>query len=757
MARITAFPQFIEEVKRRVLKHRKPILWSVATLLLAGAVSIAAIFAGLPGREELRTLGEMPQATTLYDVRNRPVFTIFKEYRIEVPLSKVSPHLRKAIVAFEDQRFEAHKGFDPRRILGAAVADLRSGRKAQGASTITQQLARQTFLTREKKIWRKVREVALAIRIEGMYSKEEILELYLNKVYFGDGLYGAEAAARGYFGKSAADLDLSEAALLAGLVNAPSVNAPTVNMSRATARRALVLRAMREQDIITAEAFERANGERIALRDVLRREEPSGQFFKEEVRQLLVKQFGWERLSEGGLRVYTTIDPELQQAAEATVAKSLEQIEARRARRKQAPGAGRLEGALVAMEPTTGEIRAMVGGRDFKASRFNRATQALRQPGSAFKPFVYAAALESGYTPASLVEHLDTPIQTLQGAWIPEDEHSDAPVMTVRTALRTSSNRAAVRMLEQVGISKTVDQARRLGMGTVPSVPSLALGSGEVTLMAMTSAYSAFADGGQLRAPLLIRRVEDAEGKVLFEAKQAPRQVVSPQTAFLMTSMLTDIVNYGTAYRARQEGFTLTAAGKTGTTNDYVDAWFVGYTPLLSTGVWIGFDKPRTIISNGFAGELAVPMWARFMKAATASHKPIAFKAPQGVASVSVCRLSGLLPGQACDRVMTEYFVRGASPTQTCDQHSFFVDSGQLASGSVLPAAGAESHPPSSHPAQSAETPARSTSAAPPELTAAEQREDAENPKKKRGFWGRLFGKGKDAKSDDSEVVSQRK
>ena len=275
----------------------------------------------------------------------------------------------------------------------------------------------------------------------------------------------------------------------------------------------------------------------------------------------------------------------------------------------------------------------MVGGRDFKTSRFNRATQALRQPGSAFKPFVYASALEAGYSPASLVTRLDEPVDTLQGAWIPEDEHSDGSEMTVRAALRTSSNRAAVRMLEEVGIAKAVAQAKKMGMGNVPSVPSLALGSGEVTLMAMTSAYATFADQGLLRRAIFIRRVEDADGAVLFEAKPTAEQVISPRTAFLMTSMLSDVVNYGTAYKARQEGFTHPAAGKTGTTNDYVDAWFVGFTPHLVTGVWVGFDKPRTIIANGFAGELAVPLWARFMKQATAHDKPDTFKRPGGLTS----------------------------------------------------------------------------------------------------------------------------
>jgi penicillin-binding protein 1A len=456
-------------------------------------------------------------------------------------------------------------------------------------------------------------------------------------------------------------------------------------------------------------------------------------------------------LSEGGLRVYTTIDPAMQRAAEAHVAASLDEIEARRARRtrnrKPEPSAAPLEAALVAMDPTTGEVRALVGGRDFKASRFNRATQALRQPGSAFKPFVYASALEAGYSPASLVTRLDEPVQTLQGAWMPEDEHSDGSSMTVRTALRTSSNRAAVRMLEEVGIARTVAQARKMGMGNVPSVPSLALGSGEVTLMAMTSAYAAFADSGRLRPANFIRRVEDADGNVLFTAATSAEPVVSPRTAFMMTSMLADVVNYGTAARARQEGFTYPAAGKTGTTNDYVDAWFVGFTPHLVTGVWVGFDKPQTIISNGFAGEVAVPMWARFMKQATAADKPDRFTVPQGLRAVNVCRTSGQLPGAACDRVITEYFASGGAPTELCQEHNFLAPTAQLAA--VYPAAPVTTTRDAPRPAVG---PADAAPQTPPAIVTAE---DVEQPKKKRGFWGRLFGRG-DKNSDKDNKEDER-
>ena len=720
--------------------------WTFLALLAVFCAGIWSIVATLPGRDELRSLGDMSQATTLYDIHDKPVFTIFKEYRIEVGLSHMSPHLRRAIVAIEDQRFADHKGVDLTRIVGSAVVNLRAGRRAQGASTITQQLARQMFLGREKTLWRKIREAMLAIRIERMYSKDEILELYLNKVYFGDGLHGAEAAARGYFGKSADDLSLSEAALLAGLVRTPSSDGPTVSMTRAKARRAVVLKAMLDERIITDAAFARASHESVELRDTLRREEPIGQHFKEEVRRQLVKQFGWERLSESGLRVYTTIDPDMQRAAEAQVAQSLKQIDARRAARRGKQSASDhdpLEAALVALDPRTGEVRAMVGGRGFATSKFNRATQAQRQPGSAFKPFVYATALEAGYSPASLVDGLNDPIQTLQGAWIPEDEHSTGSAMTIRAALRTSSNRAAVRMLEEVGITKTVAYAQRLGIGALPSVPSLALGSGEVTLMSMTMAYATFANGGMLNHSTMIRRVEDSHGKTIFETKRDPRQVVSPATAFMMASMLSDVVNYGTAYRARQEGFTLPAAGKTGTTNDFVDAWFVGFTPNLITGVWIGFDRPHTIIANGFAGDLAVPLWARFMKTATAGDKPEWYSPPKGIVTAQVCRVSGLLPGEFCDRIITEYFPRGSVPTRTCQAHGFEFAGTQIANAipanhDAAPAASGSMQP--SSPVMDAPAIASSDTS----VSESGAVVTAPEAPKKRGFWSKVFWEGQE-------------
>jgi 1A family penicillin-binding protein len=726
-----------------------------------GATALFAhqVFDGVPDRGSLSRVTEMARASVFYDHENKPAFAIFREQRIEVPLSQMSGHLKHAMIAIEDQRFFEHQGIDMIRMAGAALVNLREQRAAQGASTITQQLARLSFLTPDKTFTRKLQEIVLAAVIETEYSKDLILELYLNKVYFGAGLYGAEAASLGYFGKHAADLTVAEAALLAGLVKAPSSYAPTVNLERALKRRAVVLQAMRDTGAIDQATFDAARSAKPVLVDALRKEEPYGRFFKEHVRRELVARFGEDRVYEGGLRVFTTIDVEMQRAADAEVQRVLKDLERRRnARAKKAAAAGPpLQASLVAIDPRNGEVRALIGGRDFIQSNYNRALQAKRQPGSAFKPFVYAAALEAGYTPASLIEHLDEPIQTVQGAWVPEEGHSTATAMTMRSALKTSSNRAAVRMIEDLGVKKAVAYAERVGMGVMPSVPSLALGSGEVTLESLTSAYAVFASAGVRRPPIYIRRVETADGEVLYTAPNDAEQVVGEQTAYLMTHMLADVINHGTAWRARQLGFKLPAAGKTGTTNDYHDAWFVGYTPRLVTGVWVGFDQPQPIIAGGYAADVAVPMWAAFMRKATDGDPAEWYKAPRGIVSANVCRLSGKRPVEGCygalaeveedgepvaSSVYTEYFVKGTEPEDTCPLHSsrsiFSRVAGWL--GGSTPAA----------PEQR-----RSDVRTADEVTTAEARveeaarETAKEPeKKKRGFWSRVFGVGRDKDGD---------
>lgn len=784
----------------RSLFTNRPRLFAATTVTIALIVVLVAgvtawftvdVTAGLPDRQAIGGLGDMAQSTTIYDINDRPVFTIFKEQRIEVPLERISPNFLKAVISVEDQRFYEHSGVDAIRVGAAVLRNIEEGRRAEGGSTITQQLARQSFLSRDKTYRRKLKEVILAAYIESVYSKKEILELYLNKVYFGDGLYGVEAAARGYFAKSASDLTVDEGALLAGLIQSPSSYAPSVNLDRAIARRGVVLQTMVASGAIDQATADRARKAPVRLANSLEIKETSGLYFKEQVRRELVERFGWQRVYQGGLRVSTTLDPELQQAAERLVEKGLHDIERRQGfayppreadpppvqaasvnqPAKETASTDYLQGALVAFDPETGYVRALVGGRDFDESRFNRAVQAKRQAGSAFKPFVFAAAIEAGYSPASVITNLNDPILTAQGDWVPEDEHTTANSMTLRTALRTSSNRAAVQLLNSVGIPTAVDYAKRLSVGTPPSVPSLALGAGEVTLLSMTSAYGAFANGGTVRSPVFIRRVEDSEGKVLYTDEAKSQRAVSETTAFLMASMLSDVINYGTAYRARQAGFTLPAAGKTGTTNEYVDAWFIGFTPHLVTGVWIGFDQPKTILRNGYAGELAVPMWASFMKTATRGNKADQFERPANIAAVNVCRVSGKLPNGGCDDVevvtrdgfverrsmiYTEYFVRGTQPTTLCPLHEPLSLLDRLAGvfgkdnhppavpadevGLRVPSVSGTRTPPTPPP-PAARAPAKET---PPEASAP----TTEEPKKKRGFWSRVFGVGKDKDQD---------
>jgi 1A family penicillin-binding protein len=730
----------------------RPRALAAAIVLLALGLTGGAAFllwfaydltAGLPTKAQVRALGDMAQATTIFDAHDTPAFTFFKEQRIEVPLERMSPNLIKAIVSVEDQRFYEHRGVDFVRVAAAAVRNLHERRRAEGGSTITQQLARQTFLSRDKTYRRKLKEVILAAHIEREYSKKDILELYLNKVYFGDGLYGAEAASRGYFGKHASELTVDEAALLAGLIQSPSSYAPTVNLDRATARRNVVLQTMASAGAIDQAQYERAKQAAVDLTNTLEMRESFGLYFKENVRKELVERFGAARVAEGGLRVFTTLDPDLQRAAEKTLEDGLAAIERRRGyahprREADSTGSDYLQGALVAMDPRTGAVRAMVGGRDFTESRFNRATQARRQSGSAFKPFVYAAALEAGYSPATVIDNLNLPIMTPDGSWVPEDAHASAGSMTMRAALRMSSNRAAVQMLNTIGIPTAVSYAQKLNVGTPPSVPSLALGTSDVTLLSLTSAYGAFADEGLLRAPMLIRRVEDSDGKVLFQDSGKSQRAVSEATAFLMSSMLADVINSGTAYKARQAGFTLPAAGKTGTTNGYADAWFVGFTPHLVTGVWVGFDQPQTIAANGYAAELAVPIWGGFMKIATKGDAPDWFTKPADVVSANVCRLSGKLPNAGCaavpaldengylvtrSQVYTDYFVKGTQPTTICPLHPGGIPVDAATLPIPVPTTGVAPSPPIGVP------PVNGGTVEPA-------------PQKRPGFWRRVFGGG---------------
>lgn len=746
---------------RRVKGRHVAMAASVLLALLL--VVIADVVVGSPSTREIRAMGDLPVATVVHDQDDAYAFTIFEERRHEMPLDRVSPHLIQAVLAIEDQRFFRHHGLDIRRIAGSVWANIWSASLEQGASTITQQLAKLSFLTPEKTWRRKLKEAYLALRVEQIYSKEEILEIYLNKIYFGDGLHGVDAAARGYFGRSAADLELPEATMLAGLIQRPSAYTPTRHPDRARARQAVVINQMVAAGMIDRETAETLAQTPVKLADG--GHEQTGAYFKQAVTRELVDRFGWDLVSRGGLRVFTSYDPVAQAAAEDALDRGLAAIEARRTFRHKTrsdlaaetrqgdESPDYLQGAIVALVPSTGAIRVLVGGRDYRDSQFDRVTQARRQSGSAFKPFVYAAALEQGHSPATLITGLNTPIATPEGPWLPDDGHATgATAMTFRTALRTSNNRAAAQVLQTVGVDPAVSYVKRLGLDA-PAVPSMVLGTGDVTLLDLTTAYAVFANGGLLPAPFLIRRVEDAGGTVLFTHESASTRVVSEATAFQITGMLADVIDRGTGWQARQAGFRHPAAGKTGTTDEYRDAWFVGYTPDLVAGAWVGFDRPRTIVPGGYASDLAVPLWGTFMRDATARASGRAFSRPNDVSAIEVCEQSGLLPGAACRRasrvsaegepragspVVVEYFRRGTEPTEECPIHAT-TWYGRVVTAALAPSA----FPASSTVGTLGVPPARTAAddtAPEPVLAAGTEQVEPAAPERKRGFWGRVFG-----------------
>ncbi len=714
------------------------------TILKAGIAAAAIVLvaasvwwwrslcADLPGDAAIRHIGQSAQSTIIFDENDQAASTLSTEERIDVPLARVSPYFLKALIAVEDQRFYSHGAIDPPRIAAAAFANVTHGRAAQGASTLTQQLARASFLTPQKTLRRKLQEVVLASRIERQYTKSQILELYVNKVYFGSGLWGVEAASLGYFGKHASALSLAEAATLAGLVQSPSTYAPTTDPAKAIRRRGTVLKMMLDSGVIDRQTYLNASHEGLKLKDALSRRPAHGEYFFEAIRKSLVDDYGADTVYKGGLRVHSTLDPQMQAAAEAAVTSSLQTLEEQRAktmgkRQDDEP----LQAALIAIDPKTGFVRALVGGRDFSESRFDRALQAYRQPGSAFKPFVYAAAIEDGYTGATIIDHLDKPLPTLQGAWLPDDGHVDATSIDVRNALRVSSNRAAIQVMDEIGIPRVIQYAKSFGLDRLPAVPSLALGAGEVTLASLTSAYAAFANGGFVRKPTLIRHIEYGDGEGLMQWQDDPSRAIDETTAFLMSDILADVVNAGTAAQARTLGFRLPAAGKTGTTNNYNDAWFVGYTPKLVVGVWVGFDTPHTILRNGFASSVAVPLWAKFMAEATRGDKPEWLRVPDNIVAVEVCPVSGRLATTNCDEHRREYFVRGTQPVDYCSVHSPGLFKRIFGLVAVKPA----------EPPQLDATPV-ANSAEPGRVVKEDSKpKEPEAPPKKRGFWSRIFGR----------------
>lgn len=667
-------------------KQRLNIVARISLVLfvfcLGAALGVYRYFSrDLPSTARLEKL-EPSLKTQVFAADSSLVGEFYEQNRVLLRLDEIPRHFIDATIAVEDRKFYAHWGVDAVGLVRAVVANVRAGRIVEGASTITQQLARNLFTMFDVSLSRKIKEAILALKIERMYSKDEILEMYVNQINFGSGAYGVEAAAREYFGKNAGDLTLGESALIAGLPRNPRDYSPHYNLERALQRRAVVLHAMVDTGKIS-----RAVADSVAASPVKIGKEASGErfaaFFLEHVRRYLETKYGADRIYHDGLKVYTTLDPLLQRVAEDSMETHLALMERqhRYAQTKTDYEAviekgedvpvDYLQGAVLAIEPQTGFIRAMVGGRSFRDSKWNRAVQAKRQPGSAFKPFVYLAALENGYTPADII--LDAPIvlDLPNGdVYKPQNfsEEFEGEV-TARHALNHSINVAAVRVILAVGPAAAINAAHRLGI-TSPLQPvySLALGTGDVSLLEITSAYAALAAGGVRAEPLFIRSIQDRDGKLLEENPVYRQEVLSPQLSYVMTSMLQSALDEGTGRGARSMGFVDPAAGKTGTTNDCTDAWYVGYTPELAVGVWTGFDVKKTMGTKMTGSRVALPIWTSVMKAHYREHRGEAFPEPDGIVHRAVCGQSGLLVTPQCGSTRREVFIEGTEPTRPCDR-----------------------------------------------------------------------------------------
>lgn len=579
------------------------------------------------------------------------------EQRHDVPLADIPAHLQHAFVAVEDHRFFHHPGVDPIALGRAVLRNVRSPGTVEGGSTLTQQLARTLFLSNKKSYGRKIREAALALMIDSDLSKQQILELYLNRIYLSAGVYGVETMSRHLFRRPAKTLSLAECALIAGLARSPAGLSPWTNLQGALERSHVVLARMRQEGFITEAQEREARAARIRIAPYPGPSDPRGGYAKEFLRQRFREVFGGDQPPDWQVR--TSFVPDLQEAAERAVSEGL--------RRFSHP---QLQAALVAMDPRSGDILALVGGRDFRVSQFNRATRSRRQPGSAFKPLLFAAALEHGFSPVSVLSGLATIRPQGPEEWAPRNAGGETDdVLTLRAALIESNNRAATALQQRVGARPVLRLASSAGLRDLPNVPSLSLGTGEVTPLDLTAAFAMFPNGGLAVRPRGITSIVDADGGSAYENRPQTERVLSPETAYQMVSMLEDVMNRGTASAARQWGIRFPAGGKTGTTDDFKDAWFVGFSSSVVVAVWVGFDQPRTIAPGAYGARYALPLWSDFMRRAARRRVPQPFNAPPGLQDEQLCSVSYVRPVEGCP-VYTEHFKeRDDVPSRLCTVH----------------------------------------------------------------------------------------
>ena len=523
------------------------------------------------------------------------------EHHQDVPIADIPVNLQNAFIAIEDHRFYRHPGVDPIALGRAIVRNIRASGTVEGGSTLTQQLARTLFLSNKRSYGRKAREAVLAVMIDAHLSKTQILELYLNRIYLSAGVYGVETMSRHLFGKPAKQLTLAESALIAGLAQSPAGLSPWTNLDGAVERSHVVLSRMREQGFITAGQEETAVHARIRIIPYPGSVDARGGYAKEFLRQRFRDEFGGDHPPDWDVR--TTFSQDLQAIGERVVADGLRRF-----------GKPELQAALVALDPVTGNILAVVGGRDFRVSQFNRATRSRRQPGSAFKPLLFAAALEHGYSPVSVLEGLANIAPQGPDEWSPRNADGTTPdALTLRAALLESNNRAASVLQQRVGSRPVLKLASDVGLHDLPDVPSLSLGTGLVSPLELTAAFAAFPNGGLAVRPRGILSVTDADGVTVFEDIPRAERVIAQETAYQMVSMLADVIDRGTGTAVRQWGIRAPIGGKTGTTNDFKDAWFVGFSSSIVAGVWVGFDQPETIGREAYGSKYALPIWSDFM------------------------------------------------------------------------------------------------------------------------------------------------
>jgi penicillin-binding protein 1A len=618
----------------------------IMALFMASAVTVYS--ATLP-KNMRQKLEKVQRASAVYDRHNQLIGNLYYSRRVWVDGNGISKALRQAAVATEDSRFYEHNGVDMRGIARAVYHNLLPGGSLEGGSTITQQLAKISLLSSARTLVRKVRDITLALQIEQTYTKDEILTMYLNSVYLGHGNVGAEAAARYYFGKSAGKLNLSEAAVLAGIIRSPENYSPVKHPRAARTRRNWVLQKMLEQKMITKTQYKTALASEIHLAKTSNLATVGG-YFLDYVRECLLKEgFAEADLQFGGYKIYTSLDLKWQKAAERVMREL-----------PKTPGAKQQpEGALVSVDPQTGEIAAMVGGHSYVATQYNRSVRSYRQPGSAIKPFVYATALEKGFTAASILEDKPLTIVLSNGrSWSPENyDRIYRGRLTLREALRDSVNTVAVQLLQETGIKAAVEQMERMGINSLVkqgtnndlSLAPLSLGglTKGVTPLELTAAYMPFANLGVYVKPFAVRRITDRQGNILKQFQTAKHSALSPQTAYIMTQLMKDVVEKGTGKRAALPGYVV--AGKTGTTSDYTNAWFVGYTPQLATTVWLGNDSqgaPMRAAGGNIGSAAAAQLWSNYMKQVVAEHPAEQFKEPDGIVWANVSLETGkVIPG----------------------------------------------------------------------------------------------------------------